>query len=119
LARLELNIAPGNPPTAVITTPALTTTVVATLILAASGSDQDEAGQAIVGWEWTVGNDAALCTAPTCTLPAQVLGVGVHSIRLRVQDDEGLWSAPVTTTVTVHPEVRVYLPVIQGGQPAR
>jgi hypothetical protein len=46
------------------------------------------------------------------------LTAGEHTISLRVQDDEGVWSAPVTTTVTINDALplapQLYLPLAQS-----
>jgi len=67
----------------------------------------------ILAWDWQSNRDGPLCTtAETCRLAGAELSVGVHTISLRVQDDEGVWSSPVSTTITVTPITKVYLPVI-------
>jgi hypothetical protein len=76
------------------------------------GVDSDEDGQSIVGYNWRSDIDNALSITNTFTLPASTLSLGVHTIYLQVQDDEGVWSEEVTATLTVRPTYRMYLPVI-------
>ena len=37
---------------------------------------------------------------------------GTHTISVRAQNDEGVWSAPLTTTVQVKPTWLVFLPLL-------
>lgn len=62
-----------------------------------SGIDFDGS---VVAYEWTSDRQAGiLCSEPRFDASLTVLGT--HKISLRVRDDMGAWSAPVTTTVTV------------------
>jgi hypothetical protein len=125
LLYLDRSVTPGQPPVAQLATPptqrlALT----ATLHLTATAADQDEAptGAAaqVLAWDWRSDIDGPLCTtAHECTLAANTLTAGEHTISLRVQDDEGVWSAPVTTTVTINDALplapqQLYLPLAQS-----
>lgn len=54
----------------------------------------------VVAYEWTSdGQAGVLSNSPRFEASLAVLGT--HKISLRVRDDQGAWSAPVTTTVTV------------------
>jgi hypothetical protein len=77
----------------------------------ASAVDGDSAGSQVVGYEWRSDLEGALGTEISFTLRLLRLRVGTHAISLRVQDDEGTWSQPLTTTLTVVPPQRVFLPV--------
>jgi hypothetical protein len=124
LLYLDRRVTPGQPPIAQLATPptqrlALT----ATLHLTATAVDQDEAptGAAaqVLAWDWRSDIDGPLCTtAHKCTLATNTLTAGEHTISLRVQDDEGVWSAPVTTTVTINDALplapQLYLPLAQS-----
>jgi hypothetical protein len=113
LDRLDLGAVPGSPPTAQIVEVApLTLTLGTTLTLSGESGDGDEGGAQIVGWDWSSSLDGPLCTSASCTLPYDLFTPGVHSITLRVQDDEGVWSAPVTEAVEVKGTQRVYLPLV-------
>ncbi|MEZ4730313.1 MAG: hypothetical protein R3E79_24555 [Caldilineaceae bacterium] len=123
---IDRTITPGQPPTAEFTTRSRDSlTLTDTLHLTATAGDQDEAptdaAAQILAWDWQSNLDGPLCTtADECTLPASILTPGTHTLSLRVQDDEGVWSAPVTTTVTIQAEApasegQVYLPVITVG----
>jgi hypothetical protein len=115
---LDQEATPGNPPSAQFVSinhppigPAETITLTAT------ARDQDGAVSVsgeILSWEWNHLDGRPLCTTITdCVLPGDLLGEGVHTIRLRVQDDEGVWSQPVFTTVTVtSPQRPIHLPVV-------
>jgi hypothetical protein len=89
----------------------LTLTIGMTLTLSGSGQDGDESGTHIVAWNWSSSLDGPLCTSASCVLPHSSLTPGVHSIALRVQDDEGTWSVPVVETVAVARAWQIYLPL--------
>jgi hypothetical protein len=74
--------------------------------------DGDEGGERIVGWDWSSSLDGPLCTTAACTLPYDLFSAGSHAIALRVQDDEGVWSAPMTKTMTVEQTWRIVLPLV-------
>ena len=63
-----------------------------------SGEGRDSDG-IIQGYSWQSTRDGQLSTAKVIHLP--VLSVGVHTISLRVQDNDGAWSSPRTTTLTI------------------
>jgi len=119
LDRLDLTATPGNPPTATIapvSTPVISP--IDLLTLAASAVDHDEptipADAQILAWDWRSNRDGPLCTtATTCQISGRDLSLGVHTISLRVQDNEGVWSQPVTTTITVTKQSQVYLPLVE------
>jgi len=120
LLRLDQSITPGNPPTAQITSAnALTVTQVETFTLTARATDNDsnsnETRQQILAWDWLVDGQPLCTTATVCTMPAEGLSIGTHTISLRVQDDEGVWSQPATTTLVVTQATAVYLPVINAA----
>lgn len=103
---------PGLPPEAHITDVSpLLLTLGKTLTLSGWGVDGDENGACIVAWDWSSSLDGPLCTSGTCTLSHSLFTPGVHSIALQVQDDEGVWSVPVTKTVEVKEARRVFLPL--------
>lgn len=119
---LDRSITPGQPPVAQLATPPTQRlTLTDTLHLTATATDQDEpiigAATQVLAWDWRSNLDGPLCsTAGECTLPVNTLTTGEHTISLRVQDDEGVWSAPVTTTVTINvalplPPQQLYLPL--------
>ena len=113
LDRLDPTATPGALPVAQIDALSpLTLTVGTTLTLSGSGLDGDEGGARIVAWDWSSSLDGPLCTSANCALPYSLLTSGVHSITLKVQDDEGGWSVPVTGTVMVEESQRVYLPLV-------
>ena len=97
----------------------LTLTTGPTLTLRGRGTDGDEGGGHIVAWDWTSDRDGTLCTAATCELPAALFSDGTHTLGFRVQDDEGVWSAPVTTEIWMHTEQHVYLPLIVRSKSGR
>ena len=113
LDRLDAEATPGSPPTAQITSvisPTLTLGQV--LTLNGSGVDGDEGGASVVAWDWSSDLDGPLCTQAVCELPHALFTWGAHSISLRVQDDEGDWSAAVTAGVEVERVWWVYLPLV-------
>jgi len=114
LDRLHPSAVPGAPPVAQIDTVSpLTLTVGTTLTLSGGGWDGDEGGARIVAWDWTSSVDGPLCTASDCALPHTSLSPGSHIIMLRVQDDEGVWSAPDVETVVVEAAWDAFLPLVQ------
>ena len=118
LAHYDPNVIPGNPPTAqlaTVSTPRIDQSGV--LVLTASAVDHDDNSSAtasqILAWDWRSDRDGPLCTtAETCRLSGAELSLGTHTISLRVQDDEGVWSQPVSTTITVTPGTESYLPLV-------
>lgn len=105
--RLDRSITPGQPPTATITTVGeRTLTTAETLEILATALDHDEGASTnepqILAWNWVSDLDGPICTtADHCSLPAETLSPGTHTISLRVQDDEGVWSDAATTVVTI------------------
>lgn len=76
----------------------------ASITLRGSGQDTDATDANITAYEWrSVANDALLSISPTLVLSTTDLAVGVHEVAFRVQDDEGVWSSPVTTTFEILP----------------
>jgi hypothetical protein len=113
LDRLDPDATPGVPPVAQVDAVSpLTLTAGATLALSGGGVDGDEGGARIVAWDWSSSLDGPLCTSANCVLPHSSLTHGVHSIGLKVQDDEGTWSVPVTEIVVVESAWQVYLPLV-------
>ncbi|MCX6047639.1 MAG: hypothetical protein NT075_21280 [Chloroflexi bacterium] len=122
LDQLNPNSTSGQPPTAqiaTVTAPTLLSQMALTLHATAFDQDnQAEPSQSqILAWDWRSDRDGPLCTtAGTCHVAQGQLSVGVHTISLRVQDDEGSWSQPVTTQITVQAGSQVYLPFVQVSQ---
>ncbi len=113
LDRMDLAATPGARPVAQIDAVSpLTLTSGTTLTLSGGGVDGDEGGDRIVAWDWSSSLDGPVCTSATCALPYDLFTSGVHSIGLQVQDDEGVWSARLTTMVRVEGSLRVYLPLV-------
>ena len=54
----------------------------------------------IVGWQWTSSIDGVLGSAADLSLSS--LSTGTHTIRFRVQDNEGQWSDYATATLVVN-----------------
>ncbi len=118
LDRLNPQAVPGAPPLASLTAispPTVTTDL--DLTLTGSGIDQDENQDHIRGWNWQSNLDGPLCTASHCVLSASLLSSGTHTISLEVQDDEGVWSDPVTATLQVIERGReLYLPLVLNNR---
>lgn len=113
LDRLDPAATPGASPIAQIDTVSPPTlTLGLTLTLSGCGQDNDESGARIVAWDWSSSLDGPLCTVANCELPYSLLTPGVHTITLRVQDDEGVWSNPTAATVAVEKTWYVYLPLV-------
>jgi hypothetical protein len=90
----------------------LTLTMDMTLTVRGSGADGDERGERIVAWDWDSDHEGTLCTMVTCELPAALFSGGSHTLSFQVQDNEGVWSAPVTRDLWVNTKQHVYLPLI-------
>jgi hypothetical protein len=113
LDRLGPDATLGSTPTAqIVSVTPPTLTLGLTLALNGSGFDGDEDGQRIVAWDWSSDLDGPLCTQAACELPYALCTPGVHSIALRVQDDEGVWSDPAMAQVVVEQARYVYLPLV-------
>ncbi|MEM3341811.1 MAG: Ser-Thr-rich GPI-anchored membrane family protein, partial [Thermoplasmata archaeon] len=63
-----------------------------------TGTDPDGS---IIGYSWTSSIDGFLSSSATFTTP--YLSPGNHTITLRVQDNNGTWSAPAYATIRVYP----------------
>jgi len=120
LDRLDPTLIPGNPPTVQLdSADAATLSQLDNLTLHATAADNDpntdKAEQQIMAWDWQSDRDGPLCTtANSCLLSGVNLTPGSHTISVRVQDDEGVWSQSVTTKMLlVTPATAVYLPLVQ------
>ncbi len=77
-----------------------------------SGYDTDEDGAYITAYLWTSSRDGPLSVQEDFTIQAAELSVGAHTITFQCQDNEGVWSLPVTRTLTVQagqPDVRTLI----------
>ncbi len=71
--------------------------------VAVDARDSDESGAGIMTYRWTSNIDGFLGTTAELVFPAACLSVGLHTITLAVQDNEGSWSAPVTAVLEILP----------------
>lgn len=88
----------GNAPTAVLNS------IIAQIDRAmfdGSGLDNDEGGSQILGYEWASNLDGVIGTEANVNIPLAVLTQDLHTISLRVQDDEGQWSMPVNNVLNL------------------
>jgi len=109
---LDQGAVPGSPPIVLTMTVASPTLAPGMdLALSGAGEDGDEGGNRIVAWDWSSNLDGSLCTTVTCTLPYTLFTPGAHTVALRVQDDEGVWSAPAEARVFVALR-QVHLPLV-------
>ena len=87
----------NTPPTAVIDSitpnPA---TVGQSVTFTGHGNDTDGT---VTAYEWTSSITGILSTASTFSTSS--LSAGTHTVSFRVRDDDGAWSSPVTSSVTV------------------
>ncbi len=119
LDRLVANHTPGTVPTVTIHSAVSTLALDSTFVLTATAGDNDEENDRVINWEWISDQAGHLCTtANICFAPGHLLGEGTHQIKVRVQDDEGVWSQVASVTVSVHkpvivqPTSQVYLPLV-------
>lgn len=84
-------------------------------ILTLQGSGNVAAGRRIIAWDWASEVAGPLCTAADCALPHALFAPGAHRLAFRVQDDAGLWSAPVSAEMTVRQGWCVFLPLALRG----
>jgi hypothetical protein len=96
----------GTPPVATIQAifPSAPVQTEDTILFRAGALDTDEDGDSILRYEWT----SDLMTAPlgstaTFTIDALNLPAGQHTVRLRVMDNEGSWSASIETQLRITP----------------
>ncbi|MCP4538977.1 MAG: PKD domain-containing protein [Chloroflexi bacterium] len=92
--------ATGNPPTVI--SAEVMFPYLGYVQFVAEGIDDDEGGATIVGYEWHSDQDGIIGTEPTVTLPIADLTTAAHTLDLRVQDDEGEWSAPAIRSLPLH-----------------
>lgn len=90
--------ATGAPPTVLTAAATVTGTWLA---LSGAGADNDEGGAAILGYEWRSELDGVVAVSTTALLPLADLTPGPQTFTLRLQDDEGAWSVPLTRTAWV------------------
>jgi hypothetical protein len=110
---LDRDAVVGSAPTAqIVAVDPLTLTLGMELTLSGEGEDGDEGGERIVAWDWSSDRQGPLCTAADCALPYDLFTPGAHTVTLRVQDDEGAWSAPAEARVVVEEARRVHLPLV-------
>ncbi len=72
------------------------------ITLDGSGMDTDGGGESIGAYEWRSNLDGVLATSDTFATTADALSSGTHLLTFRAQDDEGLWSRPITTHLEIH-----------------
>ena len=96
-SRIRKALLPITPPTAFIDSitpnPA---TAGQSVTFTGHGDDTDGT---IAAYEWTSSISGALST--TTTFSTSSLSAGTHTISFRVKDDDGAWSTPVTSSLTV------------------
>lgn len=71
-----------------------------TVVIRGMGQDSDET-PAITAYRWTSSKNGVIGTQATLTIPAAHLSPGSHIITLEVQDSEGEWSLPVSTSIYI------------------
>lgn len=73
------------------------------LLTAAAMADvPDRDGDSIIAWDWYSNVDGPLCTtANTCVYPARDLTLGEHTLSVRVQDGEGMWSTVRSQSISI------------------
>lgn len=71
-------------------------------ILTAQGIGQtNDTNHEIVTYRWTSDRQGELTDTSTLSVPARNLEPGTHQLAFQVQDSQGVWSAPVNTTIYV------------------
>ncbi|HID73595.1 MAG TPA: hypothetical protein EYP43_00940, partial [Thermoplasmata archaeon] len=70
------------------------------------GNGTDEDGN-VTRYIWISDRDGLLYSSPKGTWTTSMLSPGVHTIQLRVIDDEGAWSNATTVVLTVRPPANV------------
>ncbi len=71
--------------------------------LLGEGQDTDDQGAAPARYEWRSAEGTLLSIDSTLPLSTTTLPLGQNTVTFRVQDNEGLWSQPVTVTFAVVP----------------
>lgn len=109
LGRIQQLVAVSNtaPIATIIQTAA--TNLKQTAIFTATGQGQDsDATNIIDRYEWSSNRQGVLQSGknPHLTIAATQLLTGPHLISLRVQDNEGVWSIPVSVRINVIPSVQ-------------
>lgn len=83
-----------------------------TLTFVGTAQDNDHMGAGIVAYEWQSDLKGVLSTEKYFTITAVDLGLGLHYITFRAQDDEGNWSAPAQIRVRVVDKYLIFLPQV-------
>jgi PKD repeat protein/type II secretory pathway pseudopilin PulG len=95
----QVTITVGNaPPAAPVAQLSVPSPTRSTDPLLADGRGSTSPSDPVTVWSWTV-NGGAPSDNATGTLPLDTLGVGEHTISLRVQTSGGVWSDPIAVTV--------------------
>jgi hypothetical protein len=71
--------------------------------LRGEGQDTDNQGSATTHHEWRSSEGTLLSMENTLTLSTTNLPLGQHAVTFRAQDNEGLWSEPLTVTFEIVP----------------
>ncbi len=72
-----------------------------TVLFSGMGQDADENGNGIVAYRWRSSLDGELSTAPIFSMSTVSFSLGIHTIYLEVQDNEGEWSPAAERTLVV------------------
>lgn len=83
-----------------------------TLTFIGTAEDNDHLGAGIVAYEWQSDLKGILSAEKYFTITAADLGLGLHYITFRAQDDEGNWSAPAQIRVRVVDKYLIFLPQV-------
>jgi hypothetical protein len=105
--------APGRPP--VIQQVIISPTVAAPgdlLFFQAVVADGNGDDGSVVAYDWRSDLDGPLGSEAAFTLASRLLTPGLHTISVRGQDDEGMWSEAVTRTLKVQALPKIALPLV-------
>jgi len=69
--------------------------------LIGSGNAASGSGRQIQAYRWLLNGTQLLGTSASLTVNASDFAVGVYEVSLAVRDDAGIWSLPVTQTLTI------------------
>ena len=104
-ATCAVTIVDNAAPTAVITATPISGTAPLVVAFNSSASTDPDAGDFILGFEWDFGDGSGIdhSTAPSHTYTS----AGTYTVKLRVMDNNNLYSSQVTKTITVSGETKL------------
>jgi hypothetical protein len=82
------------------------------LTLTAAATDTHPGNVGIISYDWRSNVNGLLGSERSYEIRVNTLASGTHIISVQAMNDEGAWSAPITTTLQVTTQWRIFLPMV-------